>query len=303
LLTRAGGYLLQVEPRQLDAWRFEQLAAEGHQALAEGAVEQAAERLRVGLRLWRGRVLADVPSMPVVTGEGARLEAVRLAALETRIEAALALDRQVEVIPELEALVAEQPLREGVRRQLMVALYRAGRQIDALAAYRELRHRLAGELGVEPSPALQRLERAVLTGDPALQPAIPGSSPREWTGDRDRQGRLAACCAPSPGVRPDPRRAGRGRRPVPFASRKPAAAGAAGQPPRRPAGPSPAARQLHLRRPGHQPPGARHAGGAQVLPLQILSSDQRDDFHRTSPARRHLQLHQLSSARGLERVQ
>jgi len=172
LRTRAGGYLLQLDPQQLDAWRFEQLAAEGHQALAEGAVQRAAERLHAGLALWRGRALADVASTPVVSDEAARLEAVRLAALDARLEADLAMGRHVEVLPELEALAAAQPLREGVRRQLMVALYRAGRQTDALAAYQELRRRLVDELGVEPSPTLQRLERAVLNGDPALQPSI-----------------------------------------------------------------------------------------------------------------------------------
>jgi DNA-binding SARP family transcriptional activator len=189
----AGGYLLQIEPRQLDAWRFERLVAEGHQALAEGAVRQAAERLRAGLALWRGPALTDVPFTPLVSGEAARLEAVRLAALEARIEADLALGRHAELVPELEALVAEQPLREGLHRQLMVALNRAGRRVDALAVYRELRHRLVDELGVEPSPALQRLERAVLTGDPALQPAtaVPRELPSQIASFTGRQRELA----------------------------------------------------------------------------------------------------------------
>jgi DNA-binding SARP family transcriptional activator len=168
LITRPGGYLLQVAPDQVDAHRFEHLVEDGRRALAEGAAELAAQRLDAALALWRGPALASVPASPLVVAESARLEAARVAALETRIEADLACGRHLELLSELEALVAAQPLQEWVRRQWMLALYRAGRQADALEAYRDLRQRLVEGLGIEPGPALQQLERQILTADPAL---------------------------------------------------------------------------------------------------------------------------------------
>jgi DNA-binding SARP family transcriptional activator len=173
LMTRPGGYVLEVARDLVDAHRFERMVAEGRSALAAGAAERAAELLRGALELWRGPALASVPAGGLVTAEAARLEAARISALQTRIEADLANGRHLEVLPELEALVASQPLQEGVHAQLMVALYRAGRQADALGTYRALRERLVDELGIEPGPALQQLERRILTADPALAAPAP----------------------------------------------------------------------------------------------------------------------------------
>ncbi|MGH8932702.1 MAG: ATP-binding protein, partial [Egibacteraceae bacterium] len=131
----------------------------------------AATRLREALALWRGDVLADLPGYDFVEGEQARLAGLRQAALEARVDADLELGRHAELIPELEALVAADPLRERTWGQLMVALYRAGRQARALAAYETVRRTLAEELGLDPGPELQRIERAILRQDSALQPA------------------------------------------------------------------------------------------------------------------------------------
>jgi DNA-binding SARP family transcriptional activator len=172
VLTRPGGYLLRIDLEQVDAWRFERTLAEGQQALAEGAVKHAAERLRVALELWRGPVLADVLAMPLVAAEAVRLEAARVAALRARVEADQVCGRDAEALAGLEVLVAAHPLDEGLSAGLMRSLCRVGRQADALAVFRRLRGRLVEELGVEPSAALQRLERQVLSGDPALEPVI-----------------------------------------------------------------------------------------------------------------------------------
>jgi DNA-binding SARP family transcriptional activator len=170
LLSRSPGYTLVLESEELDAARCERLLAEGRDALAQGRAPQAAERLRSALALWRGPPLADVVYEPFAQGEIGRLEELRLALLEERIEADLALARHADLIGELEALVAEHPLRERLRGQLMLALYRSGRQADALGSYRQARHALTDELGLEPSEALKDLERAILAHDPALQP-------------------------------------------------------------------------------------------------------------------------------------
>ena len=169
LLTRPNGYMVRVEPNELDLERFERLAREGSTALAEGDPERAAERLREGLRLWRGPPLADLSLEPFAQPEIGRLEELRLGALEDRIEADLARGRHAELVAELEVLVAEHPLRERLRRQLVLALYRAGRQADALAAYRAARAMLIDDLGLEPTPDLRRLEQAILTHDASLQ--------------------------------------------------------------------------------------------------------------------------------------
>jgi DNA-binding SARP family transcriptional activator len=167
--TRPPGYGLELEPDQLDLHRFETLLAEGRRALAEGSAEQSSATLREALALWRGPALAEFSSELFAKGECARLEELRLSALETRIDADLALGRHADLIGELESLVAHQPLRERVRGQLMLALYRSGRQADALAAYQDARRRLVDELGIEPGPALHDLERAILGHDPTLQ--------------------------------------------------------------------------------------------------------------------------------------
>jgi DNA-binding SARP family transcriptional activator/class 3 adenylate cyclase len=173
LRTQAPGYLIDLGPDELDLVRFERLAAEGRTVLAAGDPAQAARLLGDAVGLWRGPVLADVTLAASGQGELVRLEERRLAALEDRIEAELALGRHGELVGELQALVAAQPLRERLHGQLMLALYRSGRQAEALAAYRQTRETLAEELGIDPSPALQELERAMLAQDPDLVPTAP----------------------------------------------------------------------------------------------------------------------------------
>jgi YVTN family beta-propeller protein len=168
LLTRPPGYLLELEPDELDLRRFERLLAEGRAALAAVNPEEAAAVLQDALALWRGPALAEFAFEPFAQAEIGRLEDLRLAAVEERIEADLALDRHADLIGELEALIGENPHRERLRCQLMLALYRSGRQAEALAAYQAARHALVDELGIEPSAHLQRLEKQILTHDPAL---------------------------------------------------------------------------------------------------------------------------------------
>ncbi len=169
LVTRSPGYVLRVRDGELDADRFGRQVEEAREELAAGATAEAATRLRSALELWRGPVLADLADSSFVRTESARLEELRLAATEDRIEAELALGRHADLVGELEALVAQHPLRERLRGQLMLSLYRSGRQAEALRVYHETRETLVEELGLEPSPALQRLERAVLVQDPALE--------------------------------------------------------------------------------------------------------------------------------------
>src|SRR6266545_7799040 len=168
LLTRGHGYELRVAPGQLDLDRFQGLLEDGRAALAGDNPDKAAETLRNALALWRGPPLADFAYDSFAQGEIARLEELRLAALEERIEADLALGRHDDVVPELQALVAEHRLRERFCGQLMLALYRSGRKADALRVYEDARLALAEELGLEPSEGLQQLHREVLKDDPAL---------------------------------------------------------------------------------------------------------------------------------------
>jgi len=168
LATRPPGYLLRVAADELDAQRFERLAAEGDAALAAGDAVTAAERLDQALSLWRGPALSDLDTVPAARTEAARLEEKRLAALETRAEALLACGRHRELIAELEALTAAHPLRERFWYQRMLTLYRAGRQADALHAYRELRDILVAELAIEPGADLRELQARILRQDPAL---------------------------------------------------------------------------------------------------------------------------------------
>jgi len=168
LQTRSGGYSLVVDDEQLDAARFERHLREGKRLLASGEAEQAAGRLQEALALWRGAPLADLAYEDFAQREIARLEELRLTAREELLEAELALGRHADLVAELEKLVAEQPLRERLRGQLMIALYRSGRQADALAAYQDARHTLVDELGLEPSPELKELEAAILRQDPGL---------------------------------------------------------------------------------------------------------------------------------------
>ncbi len=164
----AGGYRLAVPPEQVDAAEFERLVGVARAAAAGGDPEQGAAVLREALRLWRGPALADVADAPFAAGPVARLEELRLAATEDRIEADLAFGRGAELAPELEELAAAYPLRERLRGQLMRALYLAGRQGDALNVYQETRELLADQLGVDPSPALSDVHLAILRADPSL---------------------------------------------------------------------------------------------------------------------------------------
>ena len=173
LRTEPSGYLLRVEPDQLDLHRFEQLAREGREALTIGRSAWAATLLTQALSLWRGPALADFAYEAFAQGEIARLEELRLGALENRLDADLACGRAAELVPELEALVEQHPLRERVRGQLVLALYRSGRQADALETYQAARQTLVEELGVDPSPELQALYKGVLTQDDALAAPLP----------------------------------------------------------------------------------------------------------------------------------
>jgi YVTN family beta-propeller protein len=169
LLTRPHGYVLTVAEGELDLHRFQSLLDEGQRALSAGRADYAAAKLRQGLALWRGPPLAEFAYESFAQSEIARLGDLRLSALEERIEADLALGRDRDLIPELEALVVKNPLRERLRGQLMLALYRSGRQAQALDAYQRARRMLVDELGIEPSPALQRLEQAILRQDGSLE--------------------------------------------------------------------------------------------------------------------------------------
>jgi len=176
LQTRGHGYLLGVEPGQLDAAAFTELVATARGSLARGDAAQAADGLRDALGLWRGPALADLVYEPFAQPHVARLEEQRAAALEDRIEADLALGRHAELIGELEERVGREPLRERLRGQLMVALYRSGRQAEALETFAQGRRVLAAELGLDPSGTLQQLERQILAQDPALDPPA-GATP------------------------------------------------------------------------------------------------------------------------------
>ena len=178
IVTRAPGYALEAAPDLVDLHRFESLAAEGADALASGEARRAAELLRQALALWRGEPLADLDSVEFVQLERLRLEELRLGAQADRIDADLELGRHAELVGELRALVREHPLRERFRAQLMLALYRSGRQSEALDVYQQGRRLLATELGIEPGQPLKRLERAILQQDEVLAPPAAGSRRR-----------------------------------------------------------------------------------------------------------------------------
>ena len=168
IARRPPGYALEIEPEAVDVQRFLRLSDEGREALQGGDPAAAEGTLRRALGLWRGSALADFLYEPFAQNEIARLEKVRTVVLEERIDADLALGRHAELVPELEALVTAQPLREHPRAQLMLALYRSGRQADALAAYRNARETLVEELGIDPGPELKSREAAVLRQDESL---------------------------------------------------------------------------------------------------------------------------------------
>ena len=214
---RAGGYRLAVDPDDVNAARFERLVAQGRTALAAGDPCAGAALLREALSLWRGPALVDVEDAAFAAGPVARLEELRLAATEDRIEADLALGRGAELAPEAEELATAHPLRERLRGQLMRVLYLAGRQGDALAVYEDTRRLLAERLGVDPSPALSAVHLAILRADPALgqpssneadpalrQPSRNGPAPA--LGQPRNEADPALSTPPSPGGRDRPAR-------------------------------------------------------------------------------------------------
>ena len=180
LRTQPPGYVLSVDSAQVDLLRFESLVAEARNARAAGLPSGAAVLFREAIALWRGPPIADLGTEPFAAAEVARLDEARMGAIEDRLDADLAVARHVELLPELELLVARYPYREHLRGQLMVALYRAGRQTDALAAYQDARRVLVDELGLEPGPELRELEAAILVHDASLAaPAIAPMSESE----------------------------------------------------------------------------------------------------------------------------
>jgi DNA-binding SARP family transcriptional activator/predicted ATPase len=170
LITTAPGYMLRIFPAELDAAQFEQLLFEGRDALTAGMAAEAVQLLDQAMALWRGPPLADFRYEPFAQAEIARLEELQLACLEERNEAHLALGSVGAVTAELGRMVTDHPLRERLRGQLMLALYRSGRQAEALEAYRQFRSTLMDELGLEPSSALRELQAAILRHDPVLAP-------------------------------------------------------------------------------------------------------------------------------------
>jgi len=169
ITTASGGYRLHVEPEALDASRMEVLVGEAQELVAEGELESAAERFHEALSLWRGPTLAGLELESRGRDEVAQLDELRLSALMDRIDCDLALGRHEQALGELGILVREHPLRERLRAQQMLALYRSDRQAEALEAYAEARRTLVDDLGIEPSEALQRLQQAILRHDPALE--------------------------------------------------------------------------------------------------------------------------------------
>ena len=185
IVTQPRGYCIRVAAGELDVSRCETLLEAARAAARDGSWDVAADRARAALGLWRGRPLADVESDLLAAREVPRLEELRLHAYEMRIDADLHLGRSGEVIAELRQLVASHPLRERLHAQLMLALYRDGRQAEALAAYSSARQILVGELGAEPGSELQEVHKRILAGDPALagpdQAPVPSGAgvPRE----------------------------------------------------------------------------------------------------------------------------
>jgi DNA-binding SARP family transcriptional activator/ABC-type branched-subunit amino acid transport system substrate-binding protein/DNA-binding beta-propeller fold protein YncE len=170
IVTSPGGYALGLEAGAIDSRRFEAMLAAGRERLRHDRPEEARRILSDALGLWRGPPFADLSGESAVQAEARRLDELRAAVLEARVEADLALGRHADVLPELEGLVAEYPLHEGLRAQLMLALYRCGRQAEALSVFQAARQTLLDELGLEPGPALQVAQAGILAHDPALAP-------------------------------------------------------------------------------------------------------------------------------------
>jgi predicted ATPase/DNA-binding SARP family transcriptional activator len=178
LTTRPPGYQLKVSTGELDAQRFQDLATAGRRALVRHHPQAAADQLTAGLSLWRGPLLADLDEVAALEPERVRLEALRLTALEDHIEADLALAGHGGLVAELEGLVADHPYRERLWGQLMLALYRSGRQADALQAFHRARQVLDEDLGIEPSRWLRRRQEQILLQDPVLEAPDPTPPPR-----------------------------------------------------------------------------------------------------------------------------
>src|SRR3954447_20319319 len=180
LVTTPAGYCLRVQPGELDAERFERQVADGREALAAGGAEHAAAQLREALGLWRGPPLAELATTPFAPAEIARLEEQHLAAVEVRLDADLAAGRHAELIGELQQLTRRHPWRERLHAQVMLALYRSGRQADALEAYRHAREVLVEQLGIEPGAELHAPHEAILAHDPGVAaPAATATRPRD----------------------------------------------------------------------------------------------------------------------------
>jgi DNA-binding SARP family transcriptional activator/streptogramin lyase len=191
LVTQSPGYALRADSIAVDATRFERLAGDGRRALEDESAGDAVLLLDEALALWRGPALAEFAFDDFARDEIHRLEELRLSATEDRIESLLRLGRHGELVGQLDSLVAAHPLRERLRGQWMLALYRSGRQADALQAYRDGRRLLGSELGLEPGPELQRLERAILAQDPELEaPALVSPAPRAAQGGEPPERRV-----------------------------------------------------------------------------------------------------------------
>src|SRR5436190_953179 len=203
---RPGGYQLRVEPGELDAERFEDLFVDGSKARANGDPSTASSLLHEALSLWRGPALADFTYEPFAQTEIARLDELRISTLEECLDADLALGNHAKVVRELEVLVPDHPLRERLRAQLMLALYRAGRQAEALEAYQDARRTLTCEPAVHPGPELQRLESAILRQDDALElpeevHAEPPPAPKGTTPAAERRKTVTVLVAARPPAR------------------------------------------------------------------------------------------------------
>ncbi|MCW3816627.1 winged helix-turn-helix domain-containing protein [Micromonospora sp. DR5-3] len=204
LVTRAPGYQLAVAPDAVDAYRFERLLERARASTGAGPAALAC--FDEALRLWRGPALADVGEADWALAETARLAELRLGAVEDRLELLLETGRQAEAVADLERLVVAHPLRERLHRLLMLALYRGGRQAEAITAYHALRHRLADELGIDPAPELQALAEAILRQQvpapaPSALPAAPAAQPVAGAADRGARPETAATAAPIPAPR------------------------------------------------------------------------------------------------------
>ncbi|HEY0449293.1 AfsR/SARP family transcriptional regulator [Actinophytocola sp.] len=172
LRTHPPGYQLRTSTEDVDLYQFRRLAREGRQEIADGAPERGVELLREALALWRGRALADLVEAGIDWSELAAVEDERLSTLEDRLDAELACGRHREITPELEVLTGTEPLRERLCQQFMLALYRSGRQADALRVYRRTREALVNSLGLEPGRGLQELQQRILEHDATIQVSV-----------------------------------------------------------------------------------------------------------------------------------